>query len=124
MSDASVRSSAFMSDSCLASNATSLPRHHHLFDFLCNFLDVPFLIGLLLHFYILLLLYITLSVSLWVGFSVDTGCGSAGSWRIVNDHLFFFLMDGVERSCCPLLALELKLKLLGKGWGLRIGRWS
>lgn len=101
-----------LSDLRLTSNAASLPRHHHLFNSLGQFLQLPLVTGLLLFFHnhLLLRLRPALSVSLWVGFSVGTGCGSAGSRRIVTDHLF--LGDGIQRSCCPLLlALEWKLDL-------------
>ncbi len=112
--------SNLLSDLCLTSNTTGLPHHHHVFNSLSHILQLPFTAGLLIFFYILLLLfYLALSVSLWIGFSVGTGCGSAGSRGIVTDQIF--LGDGVQRSCSPLLlALELKL---GQGWGLRIGRW-
>lgn len=102
----SLASSYHLSNLCLASSTTNLPPHHHLFQSLCNFLHLSFFTGLLLCLFLLL----CLAVSLWEGFSVGTGSGSAGSCRTVAHRLFFFLREGVERSRRPLLlVLELKL---------------
>lgn len=112
-----------LSDLCFTSNATSLPQHHHLFNPLRHLLHLPVYAGLLLFVYALLLLrlYLALSVSLWVSFSVGTGCGSAGSYRILAGRLF--LGEGVQRTCCPLLLALVLILELGDGWGLRIRRW-
>lgn len=106
----SLANSNHLSNLRLASSTTRLPPPHHLFQLLSNFLHLSFFTDLLLSFYTFLLLYLT--VSLWDGFSVGTGSGSAGSRGTVADSHFFFLGDGVERYCCPLLlVLELKLVL-------------
>lgn len=55
-------------------------------------------------------------------FSVGTGCGSAGPWRIVTGH--FLLGDDVQRSRRPVLLSWGGERALGQGWWVRIRWWS
>lgn len=112
--------SAHFSDARFTSNPASLPHHCTLIDSGCNTLHLCWL-TVLLPFYTHRSLSLTLSVSLWAGFSVGTGYESAGSSWIVTDRLLVPLGDWVQRSCRPLLlAMYLKVSL-GKGRRLRVG---
>lgn len=103
------------SDLGLTSGTTCFPQSRRLSNSLSCFLLRLLVCGYTLSF------PLHLRFSPGAVFSVGTGCGSAGSWRIVTGH--FFLGDEIQRSRRPMLLSLGWEGTLGQGGRLRIRWW-